>query len=88
MRIRAITIGQMIPFLLKNESLEDLVAQNKLRGKTTLFWYNLAYHALIDRWDVKEVTQYARNFELYSEESIKNHIKITKTNGFSHHSCQ
>ena len=71
-----ISLKDLCPFTLKDESLDTLILQNKVRGKTTLFWYNLAYHALIDNWDVNELIQYARNFEIYSEESIKNQLNI------------
>ncbi len=71
-----ISLLDLCPFSLKEESLEKLIAQNKVKGKITLFWYNLAYHALIDNWKVEELTQYARHFEIYSEESIKNQLKL------------
>ncbi|MCK4384118.1 MAG: hypothetical protein KAW66_12540, partial [Candidatus Lokiarchaeota archaeon] len=71
-----ISLQELCPFSLKEECLEDLIAQNKVRGKLTLFWYNLAYHALFDDWDVEELTRYAHNFEIFSEESIKNQLKL------------
>ena len=55
-----ISLQELCPFSLKEESLEELIAQNKVRGKLTLFWFNLAYHALIDNWDVEKLTRYAR----------------------------
>ena len=71
-----ISLQELCPFSLKEELLEELVTQNKIKGKLTLFWYNLAYHALINNWDVEELTRYARNFEIYSEESIKTQLKL------------
>ena len=71
-----ISLQELCPFSLKEESLEVLTAQNKVRGKLTLFWYNLAYHALIDNWDVEELTRYAQNFEIFSKESITNQLKL------------
>ncbi|MBY9009857.1 MAG: hypothetical protein KGD74_08340 [Candidatus Lokiarchaeota archaeon] len=71
-----ISLQELCPFSLKEESLEELIAQNKIKGKSTLFWYNLAYHALIDNWDVEELTRYAHNFEIFTEESIKNQLKL------------
>ena len=57
------------------DSLEQLIAQNKIRGKITLFWYNLAYHALIDSYSDEELLTYGMTFEIVSKESIKNQIK-------------
>jgi len=71
-----ISLQELCPFSLKEESLEELIAQNKIKGKVTLFWYNLAYHALIDNWDVEELIRYAHNFEIFNEESIKNQLKL------------
>ena len=71
-----ISLQELCPFSLKEESLEVLTAQNKVRGKLTLFWYNLAYHALIDNWDVEELTRYAQNFEIFSKESIRNQLHL------------
>jgi len=71
-----ISLLDLCPFSLKEESLEELILQNKVKGKITLFWYNLAYHALIDNWKVEELTKYAHHFEVYSEESIKNQLKL------------
>ncbi|MHA1460421.1 MAG: hypothetical protein ACTSO8_02985 [Promethearchaeota archaeon] len=71
-----ISLLDLCPFSLKEESLEELITQNKVKGKIILFWYNLAYHALIDNWKVEELIKYARNFEVYSEESIKNQLKL------------
>jgi len=71
-----ISLLDLCPFSLKEESLEELIAQNKVKGKITLFWYNLAYHALIDNWKVEKLTKYAHHFEVYSEESIKNQLKL------------
>ena len=71
-----ISLQELCPFSIKEESLEDLIAQNKIKGNVSLFWYNLAYHALIDNWNIEELTRYAKNFEIYGEESIKNQLKL------------
>ena len=71
-----ISLLDLCPFSLKEESLEELIVQNKVKGKVTLFGYNLAYHALIDNWKVEDLTRYAHNFEIFSEESIKNQLKL------------
>jgi len=60
----------------KESSIEALIAQNKVKGKISLFWYNFAYRALIDRWSEEKLIRYATSFEIYSQENIKNRIKI------------
>ena len=46
-----------------------------LRGKINLFWYNFAYHALIDKWNEEELIQYAINFEIFNQDTINNQLK-------------
>ncbi len=60
----------------KEAALEILMAQNKVKGKITLFWYNFAYHALIDRYNDEELMKYGTNFEIVSKENIK--IQLNK----------
>ena len=60
----------------KEESLDVLAMQNKVKGKTHLFWYNLAYCALIYGWSEDELIRYATNFEIYNEGTIKNRLKL------------
>jgi len=57
------------------DSLEIMMAQNKIKGKLILFWYNFAYHALIDKYNDDELMQYGTNFEIVSKENIKNQLK-------------
>ena len=71
-----IGLQEFCPDTLKEDSLEVLIVQNKVRGKVTLFWYNFAYHALIDEWNDDELIKYAKNFEIFKEENIKNHLKV------------
>ncbi|GAH36981.1 unnamed protein product, partial [marine sediment metagenome] len=40
---------------LKEVSIEELELQDIVKAKIPLFWYNLAYHALVDRYDEKEL---------------------------------
>jgi len=60
---------------LKEDSPEVLIMQNKVRGKIHFFWHSLAYHALIDKWEEKELIQYATDFEIFSQNDIKNQLK-------------
>ncbi len=59
----------------KEDSLEIMMAQNKVRGKLTHFWYNLAYHALIDKYNDEELMRFGTNFEVFNKETIKNQLK-------------
>jgi hypothetical protein len=70
-----ISLKEFCPDSSKEDSLELLEAQNKIRGKLSLFWYNFAYHALINKYSDKELTQYGSNFDIFSEDDIKNQIK-------------
>lgn len=60
---------------LKEDSPEVLIMQNKVRGKIHLFWHSLAYNALIDKWNEKKLIQYATDFEIFSQNDIKNQLK-------------
>ena len=55
---------------LKEVSLEELELQNKIKAKLPLFWYSFAYHALVDRYEEKELLRYGKNLEIYSEEDL------------------
>lgn len=60
----------------KEDNIENLTMQNRVKTKQSLFWYNLAYHALFDEWNEKELIQYATNFEIFSQKNIKNILKL------------
>jgi len=73
----------------KESSIEALIAQSKVKGKLSLFDYNLAYHALIDGWSEEKLIRYATSFEIFSQENIKNRIKsffnpVHSTTAFSY----
>ncbi|MHA1886092.1 MAG: hypothetical protein ACW96S_13635, partial [Promethearchaeota archaeon] len=67
----------------QGESIDKLINQDKVKGKIHLFWYNLAYLALIEGWDEADLIQYALSFEIYNEETIKNRLKIIQNDVFS-----
>jgi len=60
----------------KESSFEALIAQGKVKRKMSLYLHNLAYHALIDEWNEERLIQYVTSFEIYSQENIKNRIKL------------
>lgn len=59
----------------KEASLEELELQDIVKAKIPLFWYNFAYHALIDKYNNEELIRYGQNLEIFSEEDIKTGIK-------------
>ena len=73
----AVEIGlrDLCPDSTNEASLDIIMAQNKVKGKITLFWYNFAYHALIDKYNDEELMRYGTNFEIVSKENIKNQFK-------------
>jgi len=73
----AVEIGlrELCPDSTKEASLDIIMAQNKVKGKITLFWYNFVYHALIDKYNDEELMRYGTNFEIVSKENIKNQFK-------------
>ena len=70
-----ISLRELCPDSSNEVSHEKMMAQNKIKGKITLFWYNFAYHALIDKYNDEELMRYGTNFEIVNKETIKNQIK-------------
>ena len=60
----------------KESSIKALIAQNKVKGKISLFVYNIAYHALINGWSEEKLIRYGTSFEIFRQENIKNRIKL------------
>jgi len=78
-----ITLQNFNPNLTKEESLDKLTRQNKIKGKIHLFWYHLAYLALVERWDEKKLKKYALDFEFYGQKIVNSRIKLFTNNVFS-----
>ena len=70
-----ISLREFCPDPSKEDSYEMLIAQDKVRRKISLFWYNFAYRALLGKYSEKQLIQYGAQFELFSEEDIRNQIK-------------
>jgi len=70
-----IGLQSFCPDASKEDSLDVLTLQNIVREKTNLFWHNFAYHALIDKWSEEKLIRYAMNFEIFSQDNIKNQLK-------------
>ena len=69
-----ISLRIFCPDSSKEDSIEVIIGQNKAKEKLTLFLYNFTYHALIDEWSEKDLIRYGTNFEIYSKETIINHL--------------
>jgi len=55
---------------LKDVSLEELELQDIVKAKIPIFWYNFAYHALVDKYNEKDLMRYGRNFEIFSDGAL------------------
>lgn len=73
-----IVLNFFCPDTSKEDSLELLINQNRVRGKISLFWYNFTYRALIDKWNEENLIQYAKNYEIFNHDTISNQLKKIK----------
>jgi len=73
-----IGLNEFCPDVSKEISLEALITQYKVRHKLKLFWYNFAYHALIDNYTDEELISYGKYYELFDEDGLRNQIKRLK----------
>ena len=78
-----ISLQEMCTDSSNEVSLEIMMEQNKIKGKITLFWYNFAYHALIDKYNDEELMRYGTNFEIVSKENLRNQLKRISTPAYS-----
>ena len=62
--------------VIKEDTVENLARQNRVKAKQSLFWYNLAYHALFDEWSEEKLFKYATNFKILGQKNLKNTIKL------------
>lgn len=70
-----ISLKEFCPDTSQADSIELLASQNIVRRKISLFWYNLAYRALIDEYSSEELIRYGKNFEVFGEDMIQNNIR-------------
>lgn len=70
-----IGLDEFCPNISQADSVEDMITQFKARNKLMVFWYNFAYHALIDNYTEDELLNYGKNFELFHEDDLRNQIK-------------
>lgn len=77
-----IGLQNFCPDTSNDDSLEVLMKQNKVKSKVSLLWYNLAYHALIDKWSEKDLIKYALDFEVFNLDTIRN--QLNKIYNLSH----
>jgi len=71
-----IGLREFCPDTSKEESLDLLILQKEIKGKIHLFSYNLAYHALVDKWSEKRLVQYANSYGIFSHQNIKNQLNM------------
>jgi hypothetical protein len=55
---------------LKEVPLEELELQDIVKSKIPVFWYNFAYHALVDKYGKNDLMRYGKNFEIFSDEAL------------------
>ena len=67
----------------KETSLEKIILQDKLKVKIPIFWYNFAYHAVVDKYSEEELIQYGKNVELFNEEVLKMELKRLSNPAYS-----
>jgi hypothetical protein len=61
--------------ILNEDPMEKMIGQFKIKHKISLFWYNFAYHALIDNYSKEELLHYGKSNELFGENDLKNQIR-------------
>jgi len=67
----------------KEASFENIILQDKLRPKIPIFWYNFAYHAVVDKYSEEELIQYAKNVEIFDEAVLKMELKRLSNPAYS-----
>ena len=78
-----ISLRELRPDCSEGESLEKLILQDKLKTKTSLFWYNFAYHSVVDKYSEEELVQYGKNIEIFNEEALRVEIKRLSNPAYS-----
>jgi len=78
-----ISLRDFCPDPSKEVSLEKLTLQDRVKAKLPIFWYNFAYHAVVDKYSEEELIQYGKNFEIFSEEGLKVEIQRLSTPAYS-----
>jgi len=73
-----IGLNEFCPDVSKEDSLNAMIAQNKVKHKLNLFWYNFAYHALINNYTDEELISYGKNYEIFGEDDLRNQMKRLK----------
>ena len=81
--VAEIGLNQFCSNPLKEVSVEELELQDRVKAKLPVFWYNFAYHALVDKYSKNELMRYGRNFEIFSDEDLISEIERMKNPAFS-----
>ena len=78
-----IGLNEFCPDIFKEDSLEVMMAQYRLKHKVSHFWYNFAYHAIIDNYTNEELISFGKYYELFSENTLRNQIRVIKNPVYS-----
>ena len=73
-----IGLNEFCPNILDEDSIETMIGQYSVKHKISLFWYNFAYHALIDNYTDAKLINYGKSHELFSEDLLVNQIRALK----------
>ncbi len=67
----------------KEASLEKIILQDKVKVKIPIFWYNFAYHAVVDKYSEEELIQYGKDIQLFNYEVLKMELKRLSNPAYS-----
>lgn len=70
-----IGLNEFCPDVSQEDSIEAMIWQYKIKHKFSLFWYNFAYHALIDNYSDEELMSYGKDFAIFDESDLRNQIR-------------
>jgi len=67
----------------KEASLEKIILQDKVKVKIPIFWYNFAYHAVVDKYSEEELIQYGKDIQLFNYKVLKMELKRLSNPAYS-----
>lgn len=70
----------------KEISIEEMELQEKAKAKIPLFWYNFAYHGLVDKYNEKELMRYGKSFEFFSDNDLITGIQRLSNPAYTYNS--
>ncbi|MBY9009859.1 MAG: hypothetical protein KGD74_08350 [Candidatus Lokiarchaeota archaeon] len=73
-------IEDIHPVPIIEASIDALIGQGEIRRGFRRFESNLAYHKYVNKWDDNKLIDYAKNFKVIPDTSIKAHLKFISDN--------